>query len=259
VVVKGQGIVSIDRLQIGDEVKVGGGSFSEVYSFSHKQESVEGTYLQIHSEAMDNVHPIEITGNHLIYVFDQISKSRKLVFAQDVKVGDFLVTAHDTPALVKSIHTITKNKGLYTPITTSGDILVNGVLVSSYTSVDCFDGFLSTQMLHWLSHGTMAPYRVYCAFTGGCQDESYDEKEGLNPWIKFLSEVQHTLLDSSSSFLAKALIVMESVIPFVLFVVLGKLIATPALTVWVHVVVLVLGYYSWKKTTKKDSTKANPM
>jgi len=180
------------ELQIGDAVMTAGGTYSMVYSFSHKQTSARGTYLQILTRDMSN--PLEITANHLIYVFDESLQSTRLAFAQDVKIGDFLVTAAGLPSRVMSIDTVEGNRGLYTPITASGDILVNGVQASSYTSVYFLDGLVSEQLLHWLSHGTMAPYRFYCAVTGGCHDESYDEIEGLNPWIGFLAGVQRYLL-----------------------------------------------------------------
>jgi len=167
------------------------------------------------------------------------------------------VTASGLPTPIKSIRGVTKKEGLYTPLTASGDILVNGMLASSYTSVDCLDGFLSKQLMHWLSHGTMAPYRLYCAVTGGCQDETYNEKEGSNPWIRFLSSVHHNLLDSSSSLAVKALIVLGSAIPFVFFVVLGKLLIAPAVPMVAFLVAAIVGCYAWRWVNKNQQQQFN--
>jgi len=257
--VKGKGTIRLNKLKVGDAVKTTNGSYSEVYSFSHKQESAEGIYLEIFTKDMPKNQPLEITKNHLIYVFDKNLKSTKLAFASDVKVGDFLVGVAGLPSRVKSIHLVKGFRGLYTPMTTTGDILVNGVLASSYTAVDTFDGVLPEKMLHWLSHGTMAPYRLYCALSGGCQNETYDKTQGLNPWISFLLGVQNTLLDSSSRFFIKGLIVLASAIPFVVFVVLGKLLTMSMLAVGTHFIVFALGYFIWKKAAMKESNKAISM
>jgi len=247
---KGQGETPMRHVKVGDEVLSAQGHYSKVYSFSHKQESAEGTYLQILTEAMHKSRPLEITPNHLIYVFDESHKETNLKFAQDVVVGEFLVTNAGLPTRVDSIRTVTSQQGLYTPITESGDILVNGVLASSYTSVDCLEGFASEQNLHRLSHGAMAPYRLYRPISGGCQDETYDEMEGLNPWISFLSGVQHALLNSPS-FVVKASIVLISATPFIVFVVLGNLLTTSTVTLVGNFVMFALGYFVWKKTANK--------
>jgi len=241
----------MDELQIGDAVKVADGTYSKMYSFSHKQVSANGTYLQIQTGTMGEKHTLEITANHLLYAFvDESLANTKLILAQDIQVGDLLVTAEaGRPSRVLSIGTVEGNFGLYTPITVSGDILVNGVLASCYTSVDCLDGFVSSeQVLHWLSHGTMAPYRLYCAVKGGCQDESYNEKEGLNPWIGFLSSVQDALLldyyDTVGLMMVKALIVLASAVPVLFFTVLGhQLLTISTATTMLLQITAVLAYY----------------
>jgi len=107
---------------------------------------------------------------------------------------------------------------------TSGDLLVNGVLASSYTSIHCLGGFGSVQLLQWLSHGTMTPCRLCCAMKSGCHDESCDEMNGLNPWVSLLSGLQRTLLNSSV--IGKTSIVLVGAVPFVFFVILGCLPST---------------------------------
>jgi len=242
----------MSKLRVGDKVKTADGSYSKVYSFSHKDDSAKATYLQIHTDSMHKARSLEITAKHLIYVFDTASKTTKLSFAQDVKVGDFLVTVDGLPSQVKSIRTVEGHRGLYTPATVSGNILVNGVQASIYTSVDCLDGIVSEETLHWLSHGTMAPYRLYCAVKGGCKNEIYDKTEGLNAWIHFLSSVQHTLLDSPT-FIVQIFIVFASVGPFVFFVILGKMLSTSTLVLAAHFVAAVVVFVAWKKTNMNET------
>jgi len=68
--VKGKGIVRMDALEVGDEVFFAGETFSNVYTFSHKDVLKELTYLQILTESMDKKHPLEITEKHMLYVHD---------------------------------------------------------------------------------------------------------------------------------------------------------------------------------------------
>jgi len=246
--VLGQGPTRMDHLNVGDKLLTSQGHYSPVYTFSHKQVPAKGTYLQILTDDMHQNNPIEITANHFLYVFNEGLKTTELKLAQHVNVGDFLVTATGLPSRIRSIRTLTGKHGLYAPITVSGDLLVNGVLASSYTSVDSLDGFISNQMLHWLSHGTMAPYRLYCAVTGGCEGETYDEATGLNPWINFLSGVQQTLLDSPI-LIVKASILLASTLPFVLFIILGKVLTTSTLALLTQAAVALFGYWWCRNAT----------
>jgi len=259
--VQGKGAISMDQLQIGDTIKVADGTYSKVYSFSHKQEMAKGEYLRILTDSMmhHNHNPLEITANHLIYVFDESLKNiTKLVSAQDVQVGDFLVTGTGLPSRVQSIRMVRGNHGLYTPMTVKGDILVNGVLASSYTSVDCLEGLLSKQLLHWLSHGTMVPHRLYCAIKGSCHDESYDEG-GLNPWISVLSTIQDALFDQDDRtifrMVKKILLVLAGAAPFLFFIILGKFTSTSALTLVAHLAGTAMACFAWKKSNNKETGK----
>jgi len=203
---------------------------------------------------MHKNHPLEITEKHLIYTLDD-KNNKNLRFARDVKVGEFLVTASGLPSRVRSIRKFTRNGGLYTPMTVSGDIMVSGVQASSYTNIDCLEGFISEQTLHMLSHGAMAPYRLYCSVTGGCQDETYDKDQGLNPWIRFLSGLQDILMDDSSSWLAKASIVLFGAVPVVLFVILGKVMTISIIALLVQLGAALVGYFIIWKSLSSFSRK----
>lgn len=223
--VKRKGIVRMDALEVGDEVLSAGGTFSKVYTFSHKDESKEVTYLQILTESMAEKHPLEITEKHMLFVNDRNGSKTRLAFAQDVKVGDLLASTSnaDRPfSRVVSIQAI-QRQGLYTPMTASGTIVVNGVLVSCYTALGFLDAVLSKPMIERLSHGAMVPYRLFCSLVG-CYDESYDTEHGYNPWVGFLYDIKVVLTSSSHSILVKMLIMLACAIPAVLALTVGMVL-----------------------------------
>jgi len=230
----------MDELQVGDRVLTGDGTYSKVYAFSHKDASTKVTYLQILTESMNKKHPLEITGKHLLYVYDNRNSKKKLEFAQAVKVGDFLVSSRtENKSRVVSIRSI-QRQGLYTPLTATGTIVVNGVVASVYASFGFLDAYLSEQVLHWLSHGGMAPYRLYCAVIG-CQNETYDAQRGYSPWAGFLMDIQRILTSPVQSVLLKIVIVLVGTIPLLFSIVVGKILSTDSMmTLLVQVAALLV-------------------
>jgi len=73
------------------------------------------------------------------------------VFAEDIRVGDALldVAAH-LPDPVVAIETLVTHNGLYAPLTRSGRLVVDGVLVSCY----------GTYVSHAVAHAVLWPARV---------------------------------------------------------------------------------------------------
>ena len=171
----------MENLKIGDQVLTGDGHYAEVYSFGHKEPSTDAHFLQIRSSETSD--PIEITQEHMLYVRDVVSQQTKIIAAGSVNVGDTLVTPEGT-SKVTSIRTV-KLKGVYSPLTTTGSIVVDGIVASNYVSRAWLPEFIEGKTLHWLQHGAALPYRLYCKAKGGCQDETYDEANGFSPWVNF--------------------------------------------------------------------------
>jgi hypothetical protein len=152
-----KGQIPISKVQIGDYVRCGNGGRSRIISLGHADDATEATYLQIHAKGLEK--PLEITSSHMLFV------SGKSALASQVKVGDML---GEHP--VTKIKTV-KRRGVYAPVTYSGDILVSGVLASCYVSL--LDG-LSARLLHPASHAAMTVYRMMCYYDFGlCQNETY--------------------------------------------------------------------------------------
>jgi hypothetical protein len=134
--------VAMQKLMAGASVKVGSGLMpsSKVFLFSHKIRSGMRDFIRINSAAG---HAITLTANHYIY-----SKG-KLVAASAIKKGDVLYTL-DGQSAVSSVESV-REMGLFAPVTMHGDLVVNRVLVSSYT-----------RAVHpRLAHALLAPARAF--------------------------------------------------------------------------------------------------
>ena len=146
----------MDTLQIGDSVLTADGSFSKVYGFGHKASSLQTKYLQVFAANMDKDHPLEISPEHLIYTQDRSEKAWKLIPAGDLREGDSLLPANGRPSAVLWIREV-ERKGVYAPLTVSGNLLVNGALASCYVSRSWLKDHVSGQALHQFQHGAMLP------------------------------------------------------------------------------------------------------
>jgi Hint module len=134
----------MDQLLIGDRVKVAERTFSDVFMFTHKLHNAIAMFVVIRTASG---HSISLTPGHYIYV------NGVLTSAASVKIGDELdlsTSAHSTVISVSE----TVQTGLFNPQTLHGDIAVNGIIASTYT----------TAVSPVLGHAWLTPFRmVYSA------------------------------------------------------------------------------------------------
>lgn len=167
--VRGKGHISMDSLRIGDYIRAGNGQFSQVYSFGHLDRDAEAEFLQIYyTDSLLEERTIEVTLAHMLFV------SGKTVRASQVKVGDML---DETSAKVTEIKTV-KRRGVYAPVTMSGDLVVSGALASSYVAL--LDHATIDQ--HAAAHAIFTPLRLICSFKFDiCKNETYTD--GISNWV----------------------------------------------------------------------------
>lgn len=127
--VEGKGTIRMDELRIGDRVLVGMDErgerlFSEVFLFSHQDKTVLSTFLRIRTSHHCN---LEATAGHYLYVNGSLST------AKTVSVGDIIDFSNGRPVRVIGVEQV-RRQGLFNPQTIHGDIVVNGVRISTYTS-----------------------------------------------------------------------------------------------------------------------------
>ena len=113
-------------VQIGDRVKVAHPStFSDVFFFSHHHPHIEGQFLQIKT-SLSNV--LTVSPSHLIYINGELKPAREINVSDRIAVSD----KHVHEAQVTEIVKMTA-RGLHNPHTIHGDIVVNGVVASTFT------------------------------------------------------------------------------------------------------------------------------
>ncbi len=130
------------ELEIGDRIAVGNGLFSEVFMFTHKLVDVAHEFVSIKTAAGPT---IRLTSGHYLPV------NGIYVSARDAKVGDMLSLADGTISRVTEIRTVA-GTGLYNPQTAHGDIIVDGIRASTYT----------TAVERNMAHALLAPLRFAC-------------------------------------------------------------------------------------------------
>jgi hypothetical protein len=163
--VQGEGFITMDSLKIGDYVRAGKNKFSRVYSFLHLDRDVEIEFLQIHAEGLKT--PLEVSSDHMVFV------NNAPLRASQVKVGDML--GNNKVADIK----FAKRRGVYAPVTESGDIVVSGALASSYAAVRSFTPINQ----HTEAHAFFSIRRLICNFNFDvCKNETYTE-DGFPQWL----------------------------------------------------------------------------
>lgn len=121
--------VRMDRLRIGDHVMVGedesgAALFSDVFMFSHQDSGISSEFVSIDASHGEKV---ELSPEHYLYVNGQLAT------ASSVKSGDTLWTRNSQVIRALAVSRV-RRRGLFNPQTRSGDIVVNGLKVSTYTS-----------------------------------------------------------------------------------------------------------------------------
>lgn len=111
------------QVAIGDRLHVGNGHYSPVFMFTHKLSHIEATFVKLETETG---HIVRLTPGHYLYV------NGLLASAETVKPGDVLILGHGHHTMVTNVSQLT-SRGLYNPQTVHGNIVVDGVLASTYT------------------------------------------------------------------------------------------------------------------------------
>jgi Hint module len=132
-------MVRMDELAVGDIVKVGPKLYSKIFMFTHKLKEVEDEFVEISTASGA---ALVLTGGHYIPV------EGSLVPAGSVRVGS-LVQLGDGQSDVVTLTRMVSGSGLYNPQTLQGDIVVNGIIASTYT----------TAIDPLYAHAVLAPFR----------------------------------------------------------------------------------------------------
>lgn len=138
--------VRMEDVSVGDRVMVASGRYSQVFMFTHALSDVQQEFVVLHSSSGSR---IALTAGHYIYA------SGRLVRAADVREGDSVRLGNGSVSRIVRI-TVSRKRGLFNPQTVQGDIVVNGVVASTYTESISYN----------VAHAMLAPLRTLYSFTG---------------------------------------------------------------------------------------------
>jgi hypothetical protein len=209
--------IAMKDLRIGDVVATGDNQFSRVYSFGHLDRTIKADYLELCLR--NSRKPLVISESHMVLV-----AGGNFVRAGAVVVGDELVLEQGGTSTVTKV-TPVQRVGAYAPFTESGMIAVNGVVSSSYVSLEQHgDGsyfLLGTSVkivsMQWLAHAFQAPHRMICRHAmQWCENETYTE-DGISHWVHVPWKVSQWLLGQpvAVSAVFSILVVMVGILLFV--------------------------------------------
>jgi len=115
------------ELEVGDSVQVGSASFSKVFMFSHRMTASESQSQFVSIATTAAAQPLQLSADHYLYVNGQLAA------AHTVKVGDKLELGSGSAVEVTRVERVW-GKGLYNPHTMTGDLIVNDIKTSCYTT-----------------------------------------------------------------------------------------------------------------------------
>jgi len=164
-------------VRIGDKVLAANNKYERVYVFGHRDPKAEALFLQFSPSSL------ELTPDHMVFV----DGYRDPVPASLVKVGDRF---KDGQVVEKITHIM--REGVYAPFTPSGMISVNGILSSTYVSLQQNserltlgrNGNIVTPFSHqWLDHTALGPQRLWCYWMG-MEEEMNDAPKLFSNWVE---------------------------------------------------------------------------
>jgi Hint module len=139
-------VARMDALSIGDMVKVSSDDFSPVFMFTHKLIDTVNNFVVLSTSSGEI---LTVTPGHFIYINDALSA------ASEAAVGSTLRLGTGGSTIITSV-AATISTGLFNPQTAHGDIVVDGIVASTYT----------TAVDPSVAHILLAPLRAVYAFTG---------------------------------------------------------------------------------------------
>lgn len=146
VVVEGGGVKSMSDVRVGDRVQVGPDVYSSVFGWTHRDESSVATFVRV---TLNSKEVLVATEGHYVYVQGGVKQMR------GVRVGDYMRRAKGGWGTVVSVEWEVR-KGIYNPQTVYGDIVVEGVVCTTYTEA----------IEPAVAHTLLAPLRAAYAVLG---------------------------------------------------------------------------------------------
>ena len=175
-----RGRVAMKDVHVGDRILTTSDGFQKVYAFSHHDHTTPASFLQIHTDEMKE--PLEGSAKHLVYVEDKTGEKAAPLAAEDIQVGDILqAKGQSSGARVVEIQVVQRT-GMYAPFTTDGTLVVDGIVASSYVSLEEFESnpWLQNKIAP-ISHLAISPFRFWCTKVSDKGFSQYN-KDGISQY-----------------------------------------------------------------------------
>jgi len=176
--VKDKGPTNILDIKVNDYVRSGTNSFSKVFAFGQRNHAQPSRMTVI--ETTSETSPvITLTFDHMIF----LEGVTLPVTAGSVKVGDKLASVNEDEAIVVMVTHNVADQGFVTPITTSGKIVVDGIVASSYAGKNGHSQYFPNTgnifHYHTISHLATSPVRFSCKWVSEsfCGDHFHHDHE----------------------------------------------------------------------------------
>lgn len=139
--------ITMTKLEAGDSILVTPtGQASKVFAFTHRERSGVHPFIEI---SFQNGMSLTLSDNHYTYT------DERLISAAEVQLGQKMISGKGESLTVRAIRRVWKT-GKYAPHSMHGDLVVNGVVVSAYT----------TEIHPLLAHALLTPVRLFSYVTG---------------------------------------------------------------------------------------------
>lgn len=116
------GTKRMEDVVVGDDVAVGYGKYSTVFMMTHADRNRVFSFVELTVSGQ----VLCVSRGHYVHVQGKLKK------AAEVKVGDWMLSEKGKKVMVEHVGTVWK-RGLLNPQTNLGDIVVEGLIVSTFT------------------------------------------------------------------------------------------------------------------------------
>jgi hypothetical protein len=178
------GPTAMKDLRVGDLILTGKNRYEPFYAFAHQNRQRHAEFLRVYT--LGSNKPLELTPNHMVFLEEKVNPVR----ADAVQIGDVLRGDLDVKVVTRI--TSVKRKGIYAPLTKDGTLVVDGIVASSYISlqrgaediIELLGGAVSVPVSQQMyCHWGLSPFRLFCGLARGICN-SYN-KDGMPRYISF--------------------------------------------------------------------------
>ncbi|CAJ0565638.1 unnamed protein product, partial [Mesorhabditis spiculigera] len=179
------GFKRMDELRVGEQVltaEQNTTTFTRVDSWLHRLPSTTAYFVQLRTQ---DEKTLKLTPQHFIYRVDcsGLTFATEMIFAEMLKTGDcvYAIGADRAVHPTRIVHLeVVEEKGVYAPMTRSGDIFVNGIYASCHNVVKA--NTLSHTFLHLADN---VHQRIRRIFIGDDETAATETSGHLPPSTEF--------------------------------------------------------------------------